>query len=241
MVDFALGPFASVDETGTMAGMSHVNLQLALDEPAIETAAALTGQAAPLIDILEVGTPLLVSQGVAAIRRLREALGTAKVALFADTKISDEGATIARLCYEAGADALSVVDGASTATLHGVRDVADEMGRQLWVDLLHHSNPVVRARTLAPFVDGFVLYRPVGGLPPLLVEGLLSVDRPFRLAGGLTLGIARRALAAQRPYPTRGTAPAPLEGIIVGRAITAAPDVPSALRAFHALCRDEER
>jgi 3-keto-L-gulonate-6-phosphate decarboxylase len=137
-------------------------------------AARMADRAAPYVDTVEVGTPLLIREGIAALSAIRPVLDETTVTLFADSKISDEGVAIARLCYEAGADALSVVDGASTKTLRAVRAIADEMGKQVWVDLMYHSNPILRARTLAPYADGFIVHRPHTGFPPLLVEGLLD-------------------------------------------------------------------
>ncbi len=192
--------------------------------------------AASQVDTIEVGTPLLMREGRQAISEIKAHLGAHPCALFADSKISDEGATIARLCFEVGADAVSVVDGSSTENLQAVRTVADQFGKQVWVDLMHHSNPIVRARALTPYVDGFILHRTDRDLPLLLLEGLLAIDRPFRLAGGLTVETAARAAAFQRATDSQRAAMAPMEGIIVGRAITDATDFQSALAAFVAIC-----
>lgn len=205
--------------------MNRLHLQLALDTESLDEAEALARRALPWVDTMEVGTPLLLCAGMAALSRVRALLGDDGPRLLADTKISDEGARIAQLCFDHGASAVSVVDGASTATLREVRELADARGCQVWVDLLHHSNPIIRAQAVAPYVDGFILYRPPAGLPPLLVEGLLSLDRPFRMAGGIDLPMAEHLM---RPRPDELL----LEGIIVGRAITQADDVDGTLRDF---------
>jgi 3-hexulose-6-phosphate synthase len=220
--------------------MYRLHLQLALDHCTLEEAVDMAARAAPLVDTVEVGTPLLVREGVAALRQVRAQLEGHSCGLFADTKISDEGPAIARVCFEAGADAVSVVDGARTNLL-GVRAIASEFGnKEVWVDLLNDANPIIRARALAPLVDGFIIHRPESGLPRLLVEGLLAVDRPLRLAGGITLGRARRALQIHYAVPWRQTSMGAMEGIIVGRAITEAPDFDAALRAFADLCHPED-
>lgn len=215
---------------------TRLHLQLALDHCTLPEALALAERAAPVVDSVELGTPFLIREGVAGLHQINLRLEGHPCALFADTKISDEGALIARICLEAGADALSVVDGASTRTLQEVRAVADEFGRQVWVDLLYHSNPIIRARALAPYADGFIVHRPRTGFPPLLVEGLMAVDRPIRLAGGLSWEEAQRAVEFQRRIGLARASMAPMEGLIVGRAITQAPDVGAALAAFAALC-----
>jgi 3-dehydro-L-gulonate-6-phosphate decarboxylase len=229
--------FASRYFSRTMQGgggvMNRLHLQLALDRCTLPDACRMAALAAPQVDTIEVGTPLLMREGRQAISEIKAHIGEHPCSLFADTKISDEGASIARLCFEAGADAVSVVDGSSTENLQAVRAVADEFGKQVWVDLFNHSNPVVRARALTPYVDGFILHRTDRDLPFLLLEGLLAIDCPFRLAGGLTVESAARAAESQRATMF------PLEGVIVGRAITDADDFQAALAAFVAICHPE--
>jgi 3-keto-L-gulonate-6-phosphate decarboxylase len=212
--------------------MTRLHLQLALDLGTLNQLVQLVQMATPYIDSIEIGTPLLIRDGIATLHAIRPYVDGTNVSLFADSKISDEGAAIAKLCYDAGADTISVVDGASTRTLKAVRAVADEMGKQVWVDLMYHSNPILRARTLAPYADGFVVHRPETGFPLQLVEGLLIIDRPIRIAGGLTLEIARREMQARQNSNITLH-----EGIVVGRAITESEDVEGALKAFATLCR----
>jgi 3-keto-L-gulonate-6-phosphate decarboxylase len=212
--------------------MTRLHLQLALDLGTLDQLVQLVQMATPYIDSIEIGTPLLIRDGIETLHAIRPYVDGTNVSLFADSKISDEGAAIAKLCYDAGADTISVVDGASTRTLKAVRAVADERGKQVWVDLMYHSNPILRARTLAPYADGFVVHRPETGFPPQLLEGLLIIDRPIRIAGGLTLEIARREMEARQHSNITLH-----EGIVVGRAITEAEDIEGALKAFATLCR----
>lgn len=205
--------------------MTYLKLQLALDMDSADEAEALARRALPWVDAIEVGTPLLMRCGTEIVARLRALIPPDGPTLLADTKISDEGGRIASICFEQGADGVSVVDGASTATLREVRDLATTMGGEVWIDLLHHNNPIIRARAFMPYADGFILYQTPSGLPPLLVEGLLSIDRPFRLAGGVDLPMIERLRQPQDD-------PLVLEGVIVGRAITQADDTDAALRAF---------
>ncbi len=214
--------------------MTRLHLQFALDLGTLPESVQMVQMALPYVDSIEIGTPLLIREGIAALKTIRPYMDGTGVLLFADSKISDEGVAIARLCFDAGADVISVVDGASTNTLRTVRAVADDLGKQVWVDLMYHSNPILRARTLAPYADGFVVHRPHTGFPPLLVQGLLIIDRPIRIAGGLTLDIARREILSRH-----ATLSVSLEGIVVGRAITQSENIEAALQAFAALCRGE--
>jgi 3-keto-L-gulonate-6-phosphate decarboxylase len=220
--------------------MKQLHLQLALDHCTLEEGRQLAALAAPLVDTVEVGTPFLIRAGVEAIAEVKQAIGDRPTRVFADTKISDEGENIARLCFDAGASAVSVVDGASTRNLREVHAVAREYGMQVWVDLLSHTNPIIRARAISPFVDGFILHRPRHGLPPLLVEGLLAIDHPIRLAGGIDLELARWAASSRQQQAEEDEFMGRMEGIIVGRAITAAGDVEAALQEFSRLCRNND-
>ncbi|MDK2464221.1 MAG: orotidine 5'-phosphate decarboxylase [Candidatus Korarchaeota archaeon] len=83
---------------------------------------------------IEVGTPLIKSEGVRAIRALREALPEAVI--FADTKTADVGSLEARMALEAGADIMSVLGAAPDATIRSAVAAARELGGTVLVDSL---------------------------------------------------------------------------------------------------------
>jgi 3-hexulose-6-phosphate synthase len=200
-----------------------VRLQVALDVLDIERALRLVEAVRPWVDEIEVGSPLLVKEGVAAIRAVRSVAGDRVV--IADTKIADSGGAIARLCFDAGAHAVTVLAQTSQKTLTEARAVADEYRGRIWLDLIGTENPVVRATVMAGLVDGFIAHRPPAGLPRVVVSTLLALNRPVRLAGGLNLATLERL---------RGL---PLDGIIVGSAILKADDPASTAAAMHEMLR----
>ncbi|WP_204276679.1 orotidine 5'-phosphate decarboxylase / HUMPS family protein, partial [Klebsiella aerogenes] len=59
------------------------------------------------VDIIEVGTILCVAEGVRAVRDLK-ALYPDRIVL-ADAKIADAGQILARMCFEAHADWITVI------------------------------------------------------------------------------------------------------------------------------------
>ena len=65
-------------------------LQLAVDTLSLEEALAFLEEASSVIDIVEVGTPLLYRSGLEAVRRIREAFPS--LYLLCDGKIMDAGA-----------------------------------------------------------------------------------------------------------------------------------------------------
>lgn len=200
-----------------------VKLQIALDVRSIREALPLVQAVLPWADEVEVGSPLLVMEGVAAIRAVREVVGERFVV--ADTKIADAGDAIARACFEAGANAVTVLAQASRATVMAARRAADEWRGQLWLDLIGTENPVVRATVMAQLADGFIAYRPGNGLPRVIVSNLMALDRPVRVAGGLTLATLDRLDGLG------------LDGVIVGSAILQAGEPATMAAAFHKAVR----
>ncbi|HBY97385.1 MAG: orotidine 5'-phosphate decarboxylase [Ardenticatenaceae bacterium] len=195
-----------------------VRLQLALDVLEIDTAVRLVAATAEWVDDFEAGSPLLVTQGTAAIRDLRRHCPDHR--LIADPKVADAGALIAEACFSAGADGITVLAQASQMTLEAARTVADRYGGAIWLDLIGSENPTVRAQVMAPLVDGFIIYRPPSGLPRVVVDTILGLGKPVRVAGGLTVEtVARLAGLA-------------LDGIIVGSAILHSDKPGSMARAF---------
>ena len=78
-----------------------MKLQLALDTPDLVHELDLVGKVAPYIDVIEAGTPLLIREGIRAVRELRRRYRGRPVA--ADIKVIDAGEPIAELAFAAGA------------------------------------------------------------------------------------------------------------------------------------------
>lgn len=89
-------------------------LQLALDHSFLPENAPLVERLRDRLDRVEVGTPLLLGEGVAAVERVRTMIKASTV-LVADTKICDAGGRIAAAAFGAGADIVTVVAAAIDA------------------------------------------------------------------------------------------------------------------------------
>lgn len=108
-------------------------LQIALDTDSISKALGSLNKAIGNIDVIEVGTILILHEGLRAVREMR-ALYPDKPIL-ADVRIAEAGSIIARACYEAGASWVSCVAGASLTTIKQVVEVAQEYGGEVQVEL----------------------------------------------------------------------------------------------------------
>lgn len=120
-------------------------LQLAIDRP---ESIRLVPELADLVDIIEVGTPLLKRFGLTAISTLREL--APDIAVLVDTKTVDGGAQEAEMVFNAGAMFLTVLSTAAPATYRAVSDVAVKYGGHIVIDTLIQSDDGIRERPAYP-------------------------------------------------------------------------------------------
>ncbi|MHC4472910.1 MAG: 3-hexulose-6-phosphate synthase [Planctomycetota bacterium] len=176
-------------------------------------------------DILEVGTPLLKSEGLEAVRVLRREFP--KAAIVCDTKTMDAGRTEMEAAAKAGANYATVMGASSDATIRECLDAAANYGFNVEVDLLGVEDPVARAKEaeeLGAHVIG--IHCPIDeqmeGLDPFgtLREVSAAVGIPVAVAGGVNSETAADAVAAGASI------------IIVGGAINKAEDPKAATRTI---------
>ena len=207
-----------------------MQLQVALDVTDPEKAFAVARHLSGMAVRLEVGTPLLIAGGIGLVGKLRSLCPGAE--LVADTKICDAGERIAALALAAGADVITIVPAAADAkTWAGVRKAMAAqtgLGRpgRIMADLIGSPHPV-RAGLLAVAAgaDELCLHLPrrAPGEPLDLAavrELVCAVQVPVFVAGGL------------QPADGRVLSDTGIAGLIVGGAITEAPDPAAAVRAF---------
>lgn len=123
-----------------------MKIQFAMDVKTIKEALELCEQVADYVDILEVGSPLIVSEGVHAVRAVKQAYPD-KIVL-ADTKCCDGGYMIGGYAYEAGADIATLMAVATDMTVQRFVEVAKEYNAKVLVDILNLDNIEQRSREL---------------------------------------------------------------------------------------------
>ena len=119
-------------------------LQIALDTFDLPSALGPLQKAAPHVDVIECGTILVLCEGYHAVRAIRALFPDKQI--LADVRIAEAGSKIARLAFEAGADLVSCVAGASMATIEQVCKVAAELGGEVQVELADEWYDADRAR-----------------------------------------------------------------------------------------------
>ncbi len=195
-----------------------VTLQLALDLVDLDRALRIADLAVPQgVDWVEAGTPLIKSEGLAAVRRLRERFPTKKIV--ADLKTADAGRIEMEAAAKAGADYAIVLAAASESTIRESVEVGRNYGLGIGVDLLGVEHPEPLVEKLAEWGVAFLsVHCPIdvqmrGGNPFALLARLAKITPvPLAAAGGLNSETAPQAAAAGAQI------------VVVGGAITKAHD-----------------
>ncbi|WP_027120544.1 3-keto-L-gulonate-6-phosphate decarboxylase UlaD [Mycoplasmopsis lipofaciens] len=113
-------------------------LQIALDNQTIEEAIQSAKKVEKYIDIIEVGTILIASEGKKAIKALKEAFPN-KI-IVADGKIADAGKIFGKMFFENGADYTTCICAAEVPTIVETMNIAKEYGDNKEVQIELTSN-----------------------------------------------------------------------------------------------------
>jgi 3-hexulose-6-phosphate synthase len=204
-----------------------MKLQFAMDTLTTDAALELAAAAAPHVDIIELGTPLIKSAGLSAITAIKDAHPDKVV--FADLKTMDAGELEADIAFQAGADLVTVLGVAGDSTIVGAVKAATKHGKGIVVDLIGVPDKSARAKEVvalgAQFVemhagldeqaeDGFTF-------GTLLTDGTSS-GVPFSVAGGISVDTIESVQESGADVA------------VAGSAIYSAPDVGAAAAALRA-------
>jgi len=110
--------------------VSIPNLQIALDNSSLESALQTIRDTGDVVDIIEVGTILCLSEGVQPIKSMK-ALFPQKT-IVADTKCADAGKTVAENAKNSGADWMTVICSATIPTMKAAKQAIDELQVELY-------------------------------------------------------------------------------------------------------------
>lgn len=123
-------------------------LQVALDFEILDDALAIAKQVVPSVDIFEVGTPLIISEGMRAIKALKDAYP--KKLVCADLKTTDAGYLEVKMAAKAGADIITILADAYEVTIKEALRAAHDFNVEIMADLIVSRSPVT---TLAGLID----------------------------------------------------------------------------------------
>ncbi|MDH5059216.1 3-hexulose-6-phosphate synthase [Enterococcus faecalis] len=123
-----------------------MELQLAIDLLNKEDAAELANKVKDYIDIVEIGTPIVINEGLPAVQHLNDNIDGVKV--LADLKIMDAADYEVSQAVKFGADIVTILGVAEDASIKAAVDEAHKHGKQLLVDMIAVQDLEKRAKDL---------------------------------------------------------------------------------------------
>jgi len=123
-----------------------MELQLALDLVNIEEAKQVVGEVQDYIDIVEIGTPVVINEGLRAVKEVKEAFPSLTV--LADLKVMDAGGYEVMKASEAGAGIVTILGATDDATIKGAVEEAKKHGTKILVDMINVKDIEQRAKEI---------------------------------------------------------------------------------------------
>jgi len=126
--------------------MIILELQLAIDLLNKEEAAELANKVKDYVDIVEIGTPIVINEGLPAVQYLNDNIEGVKV--LADLKIMDAADYEVSQAIKYGADVITILGVAEDASIKGAVEEAHKNGKELLVDMIAVQDLKQRAKEL---------------------------------------------------------------------------------------------
>ncbi|UCC51426.1 MAG: orotidine 5'-phosphate decarboxylase [Anaerolineaceae bacterium] len=120
-------------------------LQLALDYVELSPALAMAFLLRDEVEVIEIGTPLTKAEGMRAVRTVRHLCPNNLI--LADVKTPDVGGLEAKICFDAGADWMTVLGAAPLATVRlALEEAISRPGKEAIIELTGVRDILARAQ-----------------------------------------------------------------------------------------------
>ncbi|OIK14762.1 3-hexulose-6-phosphate synthase [Bacillus sp. MUM 13] len=180
-----------------------MELQLALDLVNIEEAKQLIKEVEEHIDIVEIGTPVVINEGLRAVKEIKEAFPSLKV--LADLKIMDAAGYEVMKASEAGADIITILGAAENESIKGAVAEAKKQGKKILVDMIAVKDIETRAKELDELGADYICVHTGYDLQAVgqnSFKDLMAIKRVVKnaktaVAGGIKLETLPEVLNAQ--------------------------------------------
>lgn len=120
-----------------------MKLQVAIDTTSIENLLNLVEKVNKYVDIVEIGTPLIILYGQEPVRLLRREYPN--MIILSDTKIMDGGSQETAYACDAGADIVTVLGVAPNETIMDSIKTAHDKGKRISIDMINVKDFAQRA------------------------------------------------------------------------------------------------
>jgi 3-hexulose-6-phosphate synthase/6-phospho-3-hexuloisomerase len=182
---------------------------------------------------LEAGTPLIKSEGMEIVRKLKEKFSDRTIV--ADMKVMDTGALEVEMAAKAGADIVCVLAASDNRTIVDALKSARKYGTKIMADLIGVKDKSIRAEEIEKLgVDFLCVHigidqQMIGKNPVDILKSIVKKTKiPVAVAGGINSETAVDAVKAGASI------------IIVGGAITKAKDVIMATKQIKKAITEEK-
>ena len=204
--------------------MKRPVLQVALDLLELPRALQIAREAVDGgADWIEAGTPLIKSEGMAAVRILQAEFPDYPIV--ADMKVADTGALEVEMAAKAGASVVCVLADADDSVISEAVRGASVYGVKLMADLINVRNPVERSRELE-VLGVQIINAHVGIDQQMIGKSSLALLEQLRGAVGIDVAVAGGLDAVTAPLAVEKGA----DIVIVGGAITRSAGVSESAR-----------
>ncbi|GIP19136.1 3-hexulose-6-phosphate synthase [Paenibacillus montaniterrae] len=208
-----------------------MELQLALDLVDIPQAKQVIKEVEPYIDIVEIGTPVVINEGLHAVKAVKDAFPHLKV--LADLKVMDAAGYEVMKASEAGADIITILGVAEDMTIKGAVEEAKKQGKKILVDMIGVKDLAQRAQEVDAFGVDYICVHTGYDLQAVgknSFEDLQTIKRVVKnaktaVAGGIKLSTLPEVIKSQPDL------------VIVGGGITSESDKKAAAAEMHKLIK----
>ncbi|TDL95245.1 3-hexulose-6-phosphate synthase [Macrococcus brunensis] len=206
-----------------------MKLQLALDLVDISGAIDTVKQVEQHIDIVEIGTPVVINEGLRAVKEVKAAFP--HLTVLADLKIMDAAGYEVGQAAAAGADIITILGVAEDESIKGAVEEAKKQGKEILVDMIAVKDIETRAKELDALGVDYICVHTGYDLQAVgknSFEDLATIKRVVKntktaVAGGIKLETLPEVIE-QHP-----------DLVIVGGGITGADDMAATAREMHDL------
>ena len=165
-----------------------MKLQVAFDLQSSDEILNFLEKNGDLIDIIEIGTPLIIKEGLKSVLKIKKKFP--KQTVLADLKIMDAGLLEAQIGFDAGADIVTVLGLASTKTLNGVKQAVVKNEKEVMVDMINHPCPENKWNELKNMEMGLCCLHTANDDTKDGETPLNDLERFYNLHGGKNIAVA---------------------------------------------------
>lgn len=213
--------------------MSRPLLQLALDHTSLQAAQRDVALLQESVDIVEAGTILCLTEGLSAVRALRQQCPD-KI-IVADWKVADAGETLAQQAFDAGANWMTIICAAPLATVEKGHAVAAARGCEIQMELFGNWTLDDARAWHRAGVKQAIYHRGRDAQASGQQWGEVDLARMKALSDiGLQLSITGGITPADLPLFREIN----VKAFIAGRALTGAANPPQVAHEFHTQIRE---